>query len=312
MFPACVKEICEFSFSNCKKLQSINFSMNSQLVEIKSFAFSSITIKKMTFPKSLKVIRSNAFRNCSFLEQVNLQNIERIEAAFGYTAIRRLTLPLPIKEIGDVSHGMDKLEKMYVSNELFESNSEGYDIFSKDVSELICVIKSMKRFNIPDNVRVIKQNVFKDSKISDNLLVPASVEVIEAKAFKNCDLKVIKFAEGSKLKFIEINSLPRLGNLIIKNANFIKNKNGSVMSSNPRGIVFVPKKLKSFEIDQNVEVIYSNAFIDSKIKYITIPRSIKKICSRAFYKSMLESVIFQDLISLMAYFHLSRRKLGIS
>lgn len=60
-----------------------------------------------------------------------LQNIERIEADFVATAIRHLSLQPSIKEIDDVSYGMEKLEKISVNNELFESNKEGMQFSSK-------------------------------------------------------------------------------------------------------------------------------------------------------------------------------------
>lgn len=97
---------------------------------------------------------------------------------------------------------MYKLETFSLCNDLFESNQEGTAILSKDWSELICVISSIKKFSIPESVRIIKKGAFKGSKIKGCLFIPSSVEIIEDKAFEYCyDLKSLEFGAESRLKY---------------------------------------------------------------------------------------------------------------
>lgn len=297
--PASVKEICESSFNNCSKLKRVCFCQNSQLQEIKNKAFMFCSLlEKICFPKSLKIIRSEAFYYCWSLEKVSFppnSQLVRIENAFPNSPIKKLSLPPYVKEIVDVVCLMKELNYVYIDNECYVSNNEGTAIYSRDGSELVCVIYKIKSFEIPRTVRVIKKKAFRFSQITESISIPSSVEVIENKAFAFCDnLKVIEFEEGSKLKSLSNNSLPSLEDIIINNENFIKRDDGVVISIKPRGIVFVPSRLTDMEIDPNVEIIHSFAFYRSNIKSLHFPKSLKKICYRAFEGSKLELVIFEE------------------
>lgn len=99
--------------------------------------------------------------------------------------------------------------------------------------------KSLKEFDIPDNVRVIKRRAFYGTKIFDCLVIPSSVEVIEENTFFKSFIRNIEFAEGSRWKPLTSNAFYRPEDLIINNENFIKSENKVIMSKNPRGIYFV-------------------------------------------------------------------------
>lgn len=242
--PASVTEICRFSFANCHKLRKIVFQKDSKLKEIGEMAFQNCILVKINFPKSLKILRSGAFNFCSFLEKVIFpadSQLEVIEEVFMFTAIKNLSIPPSIKEIFNVSHEMKELEKIYVKNDLFESNEDGSVIFSKDGSEMICAIKNLKSLEIPDGVRVIRQRAFLNSMVNGKLVIPTSVEIIENEAFRHCKLKVIEFSEGSRLKSIGIHAFPVLEKLKINNGNFITRKDGMVSSCCPKALIFIPK-----------------------------------------------------------------------
>lgn len=310
--PASVIEIGNNAFYNNQQLIRINFSKNSRLNEIGTGAFSYCSsIKKIRFPRALKIIRSYAFSDCSKLNQVYFpydSQLETIENAFQNTSIKTLSLPPSIKEIKDVCSKMLDLESIYVDNEMYKSSYNGDAIYSKDGSELICIIKNTKTFQIPSNVRIIKHRTFCYSFIAGEILIPKSVEEIEDEAFLYCmNLKSINFCSGSNLKSLGLNSFPKLEDLSIKNKHFINDKKAAIISINPRGIVFTNKLMTSFELDSNIEVIYSNAFKDSTITSIKFPKSIKKICKCVFNRSNLKRVDFAegselDLIDDEAFF----------
>lgn len=297
--PASVTLIYENAFLGCKKLKHINFSKNSQLKKIKRFAFGSCSlIKKVLFPNSLRKLCDFAFSDCESLEEAIFpteSKLEEICIAFPCTGIRKLSLPPSLKVIKDICSRMGKLESIYVDNDLYKSNPEGTAVYSKDGSELVCIIKRLKHFEIPRGVKVIKSHAFFCSKISYRLVIPSSVEVIEDFAFSYCKhLKIIEFESGSMLKSLELDSLWKLEDLIINNESFIKREDGVVLSQNPPGIVFVPKHLTELEVDSGIEVIYSNAFYKSSIKKIRLPKSLKKIKERSFMKTKIKYITFED------------------
>lgn len=142
------------------------------------------------------------------------------------------------------------------------------------------ILCNLKKFEIPKNVRVIKKHAFSSSKVSGTLLIPSSVEIIEDKAFNHNDyIRVIEFESGSRLKSLGYSSFLIFGlnDLIINNENFIKRDDGVVLALSPPGIVFVPRELEVFEIDSNIEDLYSFSFANTRIDHIFIPNNVKRI-----------------------------------
>lgn len=184
---------------------------------------------------------------------------------------------------------MNNLESVYVNSNFYASNREGTVIYSKDGTELVCIIKTLEHFEIPEGVKIIKTCAFYNSNISNRLIIPSSVEIIEDDAFFCCmKLKIIEFAPGSKLKSLGFRSLNILEDLIIKR------EDGVVISQNPPGIVFVPKHLTELEVDTDIESIYSYAFYESNIKNIKLPKSLKKIMNESFLNSKIENITFEE------------------
>lgn len=295
--PASVIEIGEEAFNNCGELKLVSFAAGSRLKEIKSRAFGGCSFRKITFPKSLQSIRKKVFAY-SELEQVTFPDdsqLKIMESPFSGTNIRHLSLPSLVEELDRITNECNSLESIFIKNEKFASNEDGTAIFSKDRSELFCVVPTVDKFEIPDSVRAIKRGCFLRSQVINYLKIPSSVEVIEDFAFQFCGyIDIIEFQEGSKLKKIGFNALGGSEDLIINNENFIKRDDGVVISLNPLGIVFVPKRLTELEIEEGVEVIYSSAFYKSNISSITLPKSIKKIYKSAFESAKLESVTFEE------------------
>lgn len=297
--PSSITEICERAFLLCRQLKTTKFAENSQLKVIKSEAFCNCSsIQKINFPKSLEIIEEKAFSACGSLEYVFFSQdsrLRRIEAAFGNTNIKRLELPSSVKEIVSVTFTMNSLKSIRVCNDIYQNNIEENAIFSKDGSELYYVLRKMEKFEIPEGVRVIKKRAFYGSMIYNCLVIPSSVEVIEKEAFYQCFyLKKIIFNDGSRLKSLAHNAFGFLKELIINNESFVTKENGVIMSQNPRGIVYVPRKLAEINVEPDIEVIYSNSFYKSKINRIKLPKSLKKISSDAFLSSRLESIEFEE------------------
>lgn len=71
-------------------------------VESRAFAGSD-RIKSVTLPKSVKIIKKEAFSGCNALEEINLGGVEKIEsrAFYGCDALRNLTVPDCVTDIGE-------------------------------------------------------------------------------------------------------------------------------------------------------------------------------------------------------------------
>ena len=72
MLPSTLRVIEAKLFYNLGDLKSIEFGKDSQLEEIKAWAFYNCGLESFTAPASLKKIGQNAFMNCRTLKHVDL------------------------------------------------------------------------------------------------------------------------------------------------------------------------------------------------------------------------------------------------
>lgn len=247
--PASVVKISDFAFDECSQLKKIRFAKDSQLIEIGWSAFSYCSLRIVRFPKSLKFLRNCPFLHCQYLEHVIFPHdseLESIEKPFIGTIIRQLSLPPSVKKIIGACEGMMKLEKISINNEYFQSNDEGTAIFSKDGSELVTVLSWLRHFEIPEGVRFIKEGAFHSSEIIGKILIPSSVEVVEADAFSQIRyLTSIEFAEGSKMRSVGSLAFYNVNRLILNNEHFKMQDDGSVFEVEDgkfKKIIFEPPK----------------------------------------------------------------------
>lgn len=83
----------------------------------------------------------------------------------------------------------------------------------------------------------------------------------------------------------------KLDDIIIDNEHFIKRDDVVVVTNCPKGIVFVPKNLKNFVIDSNVEIMFSSSLFNIPINEITFPKSMKKLYLDKFER--IHSISFE-------------------
>ena len=92
------------SFSSNKKLKQFNFKGTCQLEEIESDAFAYLkNLESFTFPKTVKTIKTNAFRGCSGMKTANFPSDAEIEkigpGAFADCGLTSFKVPNNVKEI---------------------------------------------------------------------------------------------------------------------------------------------------------------------------------------------------------------------
>ena len=188
--PASVKTIEEAAFKGCSSLATVTFEKGSQLKTIggdsySSGAFSDCTaLTSIEIPASVETIEAAAFKGCSKLATVTFEKasqLKTISTAFSSCPIISIEIPASVETIeASAFRGCSKLATV-----TFEKGSQLKTIRSADSyyphtyygAFSFCPITSIE--------------------------IPASVETIEAAAFKGCSsLTTVTFEKESQLKII--------------------------------------------------------------------------------------------------------------
>ena len=233
--PANVETIGTAAFRYCSKLATVTFEKASQLKTI-STAFSSCPIISIEIPASVETIETSAFRGCSKLATVTFEKGSQLKTirsadsyyphtyygAFSFCPITSIEIPASVETIEAAAFkGCSSLATV-----TFEKGSQLKTI-SGDYST-----GSTSNYS----------GVFSDCTALKSIEIPASVETIEAAAFKGCSsLATVTFEKGSQLKTIS-------GDY----------STGS--TSNYSGVFSDCTALKSIEIPASVETIEVVAF----------------------------------------------------
>lgn len=100
--PSHVKQISEFTFSNCKQLKAVTFSRNSELLRINQNAFSYSSIENINIPPHAKLVDEFSLLYCTnlksftFSESSELLTIEKY--AFIQSALENINIPSCLKK----------------------------------------------------------------------------------------------------------------------------------------------------------------------------------------------------------------------
>ena len=194
--PANVETIGTAAFRYCSKLATVTFEKASQLKTI-STAFSSCPIISIEIPASVETIETSAFRGCSKLATVTFEKGSQLKTirsadsyyphtyygAFSFCPITSIEIPASVETIEAAAFkGCSSLATV-----TFEKGSQLKTI-SGDYST-----GSTSNYS----------GVFSDCTALKSIEIPASVETIEAAAFKGCSsLTTVTFEKESQLKII--------------------------------------------------------------------------------------------------------------
>ena len=170
-----------------------------------------------------------------------------------------------------------------------------------DVLPAQCFEKSeVTSIVLPNTVKTLSQSCFSSSKISGNLVIPASVETIEPSAFYNCQaLETVVFGSGSLLKTIGDKSFEGCASLKSVVIPAVCENIGNSAFKDCKSLTDV-----DFEQGSRLKAIgggesrnwRDGAFYDCvALKSITIPASCETIGKAAFNSCQsLETVEFED------------------
>ena len=202
--PASVKAINKAAFMNCSSLATITFSKGSMLTKIcggKGFlshgekyyygAFANCTaLTSIEIPANVEIIEEAAFKNCTALTTVTFENNSSLKTICGATydysyyggafsdciSLISIEIPASVETIEAAAFkGCSKLATV-----TFEKGSQLKTIAGDSYD-----------------------GAFSDCTALTSIEIPASVETIEATAFKRCSkLATVTFEKGSQLKTI--------------------------------------------------------------------------------------------------------------
>ena len=191
--PASVETIGASAFKGCSSLATVTFENGSQLKTIgggsySSGAFSDCTaLTSIEIPASVETIEASAFSYCSSLATVTFENGSQLKTIEGgypssgtfadCTALTSIEIPASVETIEAAAFkGCSSLATV-----TFENGSQLKTIGGGSYSS----------------------GAFSDCTALTSIEIPASVETIEAAAFKGCSsLATVTFEKGSQLKTI--------------------------------------------------------------------------------------------------------------
>ena len=295
--------IKRFAFDSCAKLSEINIP--SSVVYIGEYAFSSCPlIKSLQFEEAAKNIGSYAFFNMSSISEIIFNNnliTEFLQNTFSQCKmLHKIQLPDSLQSIGE-----NCFERCTSLRELVFPNSfVGLSPNSFYQSGVVSI-----QFESHDNpdFTYIPDSAFYCSYNLSNITIPLYIQTIGDKAFSETNITEISIPNAVQnissscfLRCFQLKSLtiPN-GNLSYIGYSFLENCPSleTITSHNPN---FPVENGALYNYDQTELIAYPVA---SKTKYFYIPDSVKYIWSSSFYsaKNLISILIPEGSLSQIGY-----------
>lgn len=200
-------------FADCKKLVSVNFANNANLVKLSSNTFSGCaSLSVIAMPTSINEIDANAFSGCSNLTEIVIPSTVNKIGAGAFTGCSGL---VEIKNLSSLSiaaapngipgsEGLTKLTHIIGASDAswFSTVSVGSDPFRMyndgSARYLVRYEGVNESITLPNDTSynyTIAEGAFKNSRITD-IVISKSVAAIEKSAFFGCTfLKSVTFSD---------------------------------------------------------------------------------------------------------------------
>ncbi len=328
--PRRVKTIGKSAFSSCKALQEIVIPQS--VTTIGEYAFYGCSsLKGITVPDSVKNISNSVFDDCHTLEKITLPDtIRRIgDFAFaGCYALKKLVIPQSVTAMGDNPFCRSLLR--------IECRSPRF-VFQDDMlidtktRRLISCLSDMPVVKVPESVKIIGNDAFRDSKEIRKVSLPNTITRIGFSAFCACEqLRTINLPDS--LKFIDYDAFEccyRLHRIVVSEKEMSRVKSKYMLESYQEnrlclastadcckikdgvrdefGVVYSPDgerllhcendEIDSYSIRKGTKIICDGAFEYSNPRQIEIPDTVTTIGNLAFFDCpRLEQITLPDSV----------------
>ena len=225
VIPNSVTSIEDHVFSNCKNLISI--AIPSSIERISAHLFEGCTgLSEIIIPETVKTIAGVAFKDCTGLTSIIIPDSV---TEIGYNAFKDCT-GLTCAAVPDILLG----DGAFMGCKGL-SDDDGFVIIR---GELFSYYGNDSEVILPDSVRIIGKEVFRNNTALTSIVIPQNVERIKSSVFRGCtNLTSIVIPEGvTHIGFDVFSDCPKLTSVIIpKSVNRIENP---IYERSPKLIVY--------------------------------------------------------------------------
>ncbi|MBO6141639.1 MAG: leucine-rich repeat domain-containing protein [Ruminococcus sp.] len=229
---------------------------------------SNTNIKSVVLPKTMKVINASAFRNCSNLESIKLnEGLETIkggvwDGAFeGCTSLKSIEIPSTVKYIGDWAfNDCDSLTSVTIPDSVICDNTI-YDMFS--------YCDNLQSVKIGKGFSIIPNSMFSGCTKLKNVEIPDTVTYMQRECFYKCtsleNIKLPQYLEN--IGFMSFQYCSSLKSIDIPHSVTTIDDDAFLGCSS----------LKTITMHEGIDYIGYSAFAGCPFDEITIPRSVTYI-----------------------------------
>lgn len=190
VIPDSVLKIGYEAFRRCHNLESVEFSENSQLMEIAGLAFFGTGIKSISLPRRLQLIGSEAFSSCDDLTEVSIPPHVRVigdEAFYACRGLKSVTFEAgsQLKSIGKWAFHMTNVGPVDLPDGLEEVGKRAFD-GQVELPPSVKLVPGMhmacgKTLVLKDWMKHVPANFYESNDLRD-IWIPDGVGRIDEKA----------------------------------------------------------------------------------------------------------------------------------
>ena len=285
---------------------------------IESYAFENNVAAEIIIPEYIEELQNSLFSGCQNLVTLTIksyspEDIEVDEEAFKGFEVENCVLCVPFDALADYKSDERFKDFKYITA-IEGSRCLMYDDNGIEIAG--CVDEDCEIIEIPDGIKKIQDNVFKNNERIESVILPDSLVTIGHSAFAGChSLSEIELNDGLKIICWDAFRNSDISHVLIpysvetigfsafnceievddSNTDYVA-RDGVLYSFDEKELVIYPtdKEDEEFEVPFTVEEINSFAFEDTNLKSLTLPDSIKYLGRDIFSsESKLETLILQ-------------------
>ena len=257
--PDGITSIGASAFSECRELTEIEISSGVKSIGESAF-YNCLSITRLTLPEGLESIGDMAFSGMSKLTEINIPSSATSVGSGIFSGCDALDLvnvtvgtgntAIAIKD--GVMYSADMKELLYYPANKTDTSYVMPDTVETIPSEVFAYNEYLTSVTLSKNLTVIPSGTFYRATNLREIVIPASVERIEAEAFYGCSaLTSVKFENGSKLSTIGDSA-------------------------------FYSSGITAIELPNTLYMIGESAFSYSDLKSIVLPDSVTVLGSSCF------------------------------